>query len=158
MSVNVNEERELDWDDEIENDSPDFILLAEGEYPFEVYDFERDRHPGSEKLPPCNKAVLKLKVFGENGESVIIKHNLFLHGKTEGLICAFFTAIGHRKHGEKLKMNWNKAIGCRGRAKIGIRKYKPEGKEERQYNEVLRFFDPPENEDATGRSYTEGDF
>ena len=79
-------ERELDWNDEIEKDS-DFTLLPEGDYDFTVESFERGRHPGSDKLPACNKAILKL------------------HTKTEGMISAFFTAIGQKKKGEKVKMN-----------------------------------------------------
>ena len=35
--------REFGWDDEIQNDSPDLVLLPEGEYPFEVTKFERPR-------------------------------------------------------------------------------------------------------------------
>ena len=29
-------ERELGWDDEIEKDGPEFVLLPEGDYSFEV--------------------------------------------------------------------------------------------------------------------------
>ena len=54
-------ERELDWNDEIEKDS-DFTLLPEGDYDFTVESFERGRHPGSDKLPACNKAILKLRI------------------------------------------------------------------------------------------------
>ena len=37
-------ERELGWDDEIEKDGPEFVLLPEGDYSFEVVGFERARH------------------------------------------------------------------------------------------------------------------
>lgn len=95
-------ERELGWDDEIEKDGPEFVLLPEGDYSFEVVGFERARHNGSEKLPACNKAVLTIRLTSDDGEkSTTIKHNLFLHSKTEGMLCAFFTAIGQRKKGEK---------------------------------------------------------
>lgn len=134
-----NQGYELGWDDPIEHDSPEFVVLPEGDYEFEVIEFERARHPGSEKLPPCNKAIVHLKIEGPEGIS-IIRHNLFLHTITEGMLCAFFTGIGQRKKGEKIKMNWNQVIGSRGRAKVGIRKY--EGKE---YNEIKRFYEPEEN-------------
>ena len=84
--MNNNAERELGWDDPIENDSPDFVLLPEGDYDFEVVSFERARHAGSEKLPPCNKAIVHIKIEGEEGIS-IIRHNLFLHTITEGMLC-----------------------------------------------------------------------
>lgn len=66
-------ERELGWDDQIENDGADFVILPEGDYNFEVVSFERGRHNGSDKLPPCNKATIHIKVKGEEGET-IIKH------------------------------------------------------------------------------------
>lgn len=40
---NGNQGFELDWGSEIENDSPDFIVLPEGEYDFTVKSFERGR-------------------------------------------------------------------------------------------------------------------
>ena len=66
-----------------------------------------------------------------------MRHNLFLHTRTEGMICNFFTAIGQRQHGQQYTMNWNAVPGARGRARIGIREYN--GK---KYNEVKRFLEP----------------
>jgi hypothetical protein len=144
-------EREFNWDDQIENDGPEFVLLPEGDYDFEVISFERGRHNGSEKLPPCNKATVHIKIQGEEGET-IIKHNLFLHSKTEGMLCAFFTAIGQRKHGEKVSMNWNAVTGSVGRCKVGIKKY--EGKD---YNEIKKFYEPSEGQ-PTGPQWKAGNF
>ena len=87
------EEREFGWDDEIENDS-EFQILPDGDYNFTVTGFERGRHQGSAKLPPCNKAIITLNVADGKGNQGTIKHNLFLHTKTEGMLCAFFTALG----------------------------------------------------------------
>lgn len=129
-------DRELDWGDSIENDSPEYILLPEGEYDFVVDHFDRERHNGSEKLPPCWKAVIYLRVETPQGVATV-RHNLFLHTRTEGMVCAFFTAIGQRQHGQRITMNWNAVPGSRGRAKIGVREYN--GK---QYNEVKRFLEP----------------
>ena len=64
-------EREFGWDDAIEKDS-EFELLPEGDYDFEVTGFERARHNGSDKLPPCNKAVLTIKLIGADGKSTTI--------------------------------------------------------------------------------------
>jgi hypothetical protein len=130
---------ELGWDDQIEHDSPDFVVLPEGDYDFEVIEFERARHSGSEKLPPCNIAIVHIQIKNVEGIS-IIKHRLFLHKKTEGMLCAFFTAIGQRKHGEKFQMNWNAIIGARGRARVGIREYN-----DKKYNEIKRFYEPEES-------------
>ena len=110
-------ERELGWDDTIQQDSTDFILLPEGLYSFVVKGFERGRHmpnpqnPG--KLPACNKATVNVEVATEQGVA-LLKHNLFLHSSTEGMLSAFFGAIGQKKKGEPLKMNWQTIIGSRG--------------------------------------------
>ena len=147
-----NQERELGWDDQIEQDGPEFVVLPEGDYNFEVIDFERARHNGSDKLPACNKAIVHIKIQGAEGISVI-RHQLFLHTITEGMLCAFFTAIGQRKKGEKVGMNWNAVIGSAGRAKVGIRKY--EGKE---YNEIKRFHEPSEGPQNSNKGFQAGRF
>ena len=141
MADNTNMGRELGWDDEIERDS-EFTLLPEGDYDFEVISFERARHAGSTKLPACNKAVLTLEVGGDQA-AARIRHNLFLHTKTEGMLCAFFLGIGARKHGEKVSMDWNRVVGARGRCKLGIRKWiSDKSGEEMQSNEIKRFYEP----------------
>ena len=132
-------ERELDWEDTIENDS-DFTILPEGDYDFEVVEFERARHAGSEKIPPCNKAVVSLKIKSDTDETTI-KHNLYLHSKTEGMLCAFFSAIGQRQHGEKLKMDWSKVVGSTGRAKIEIKKITKDDGTVAEFNQVKKFYD-----------------
>ena len=143
MSNDKNIERELDWDSEIENESPEFVLLPEGEYEFEVISFERARYAGGEKLPPCNQAKLKLKIETPEGIATV-SNNLFLHSRTEGLLSAFFNCIGQKKHGEKVQMNWGRVIGARGRALIGVRTYN-----EKEFNEVKRFLDPVDAASAT---------
>lgn len=135
-----NDGRELGWDDQIENDGPEFVTLPEGDYGFVVTNFERARHAGSDKLPPCNKAIVYLKIEGSEGVTTI-KHQLFLHSNTEGLLCAFFAAIGQRKKGEKATMNWNAVVGSKGRAKIGIRTWKNDEGREYTANEVKKFYE-----------------
>lgn len=148
-------ERALDWNDEIENDGSSFVLLPPGDYDFTVTAFERERHPGSAKLPPCNKAVLTLEITSAQGTATL-KHNLFLHSKTEGLLCAFFVSIGQRKHGEKLRMDWNRVVGSRGRCTLGVREWVGERTGEKmKSNEVTRFLEPAEN---AAPHFTEGDF
>ena len=132
--------RELGWNDPIEKDGSDFTLLDPGEYDFAVRSFERKRFAGSAKLPPCNQAVLTLEIDGTTVES-----SLFLHSKTEGLLCQFFRSIGSRKHGERIVMDWGKVPGSTGRCKIGHRKWtgSKDGKEHLS-NQVEKFLDPVE--------------
>lgn len=123
MSNNYENEREFGWDDEIAKDS-EFILLPEGDYCFKVKGFERGRHTptGAGKLPACNKAIITIDIPTDEGVASI-KHNLFLHSSTEGLLSAFFGAIGFKKKGEPLKMDWNKIVGEIGICKVQIREY-----------------------------------
>lgn len=132
-------ERELAWDDTIEKDSGgDFILLPEGDYNFTVAKFERARFNGSTNLPPCNQAKLELTIHSSQGD-VTIFHNLFLHTKTEGLLSAFFSAIGQKKKGEPLRMNWNAVIGANGRCQLEHNKYKKDGRDFTN-NQVKKFY------------------
>jgi len=147
------EERALSWDDEINYEERSFITLPEGEYDFEVVDFERQRHPGSEKLPPCNKAVLQIRITAPTGDSTTVYHNLFLHTKTAGFLSEFFVAIGHMRKGESIRMNWNQVVGARGRCRVGIRKWIGDDGQERQSNEIKKFLEP-----QTTPSYTAGSF
>ncbi|MDD6484779.1 MAG: DUF669 domain-containing protein [Clostridiales bacterium] len=153
-------EREFGWDDYIENDSQGFVLLPEGDYDFVVTKFERSRHNGSAKLPPCNKAVLTLEIKSDEG-TVYINHNLFLHSKTEGMLCAFFTAIGARKKGEKLKMDWSKVTGAKGRCRVGIHEYTKKDGTIGKINDIKYFHEPPEKAQEPAKpygAYTPGNF
>lgn len=133
---NNNQGFELGWDAEIEKDSPEFIILPEGEYDFVVKSFERGRHNGSDKIGPCPKAILTLGIDTYDGEAIVRKE-LLLHSKLEGLLCEFFTCIGQRQHGQRVAMNWNAVTGACGRCKIGTRVYNGN-----QYNEVKKFLEP----------------
>ena len=143
MAENI--ERELSWDDYIEKESS-FVLLKEGDYNFSVSGFERARHPGSEKLPPCPKAVIQIYIESPEG-STTINHNLFLHTKCEGMLSAFFESIGLKKKGERLQMPWNKVIGTTGRCKVTVRHYKNKDGEDRESNQINRFY-PKEDKPA----------
>lgn len=139
---NNNMEKEFDWNDSIENDGNEYVLLPEGDYNFEVINFERSRHNGSEKLPPCNKAVLTIRLTSDDGQQMSsVQHNLFLHSKTEGMLCAFFTAIGQRKKGEKINMNWNLVVGSKGRCKVGIHEWSGNDGEVKKSNQIKKFYE-----------------
>lgn len=87
-NYNTNRNDALDWDSVIEAEN-EFVLLPEGEYEFTVKNFERGYFNGSEKMSACPKAELTLQIDAPQG-TAIVKHNLFLSRKTEGLVCAFF--------------------------------------------------------------------
>ena len=135
----------MDWDDVIENDGQEFVILPEGDYTFTVTSFERGRFPGSAKLPACNKATISINIDNDKGVATA-RFDLILYRTLEWKIASFFRCIGQKKHGEKVSMNWNGIVGARGKAHIKPRTYIKDG-EERQANDVDRFYD---YEEATG--------
>lgn len=151
-------ERELGWEEEIENDGNDFVLIDEGDYEFVVTKFERGRSKGSDKLPPCNMAVLTIRV---NDETTITE-NLILHSKMEWKLCQFFTSIGLRKHGEKMRMNWGKVLGATGRCRVIVEDYTGKDGKVRQTNRIDKFLEPEETAAASDqpqqRKWTPGKF
>jgi len=130
----------LDWDDAIESDGQEFVILEEGDYNFTVTDFERGRFPGGAKIPPCNKAALTLQVKTPDGVA-ICRTDLLLYKTMEWKLSAFFRCIGQKKHGERLVMDWNRVIGSRGRAHFKPRTYTDHDGNERQANDLDRFYD-----------------
>ncbi len=130
----------MDWNDTIENDGQEFVILEEGDYNFTVTGFERGRFPGGPKVPACNKAALTLQVKTDEGIAVI-RTDLLLYRSLEWRISAFFRCIGQKKHGERLVMDWNRVVGSQGRAHFKPRTYTDRDGNERQANDVDRFYD-----------------
>lgn len=111
--------KEFGWDDEIQKDN-EFVTLEEGDYDFVIDHYERARHNGSEKIPPCNKAVVFFKVMGPNGQETTIQEGYILHAKMEWKLSELFCGVGLKKKGEKFKMNWGALPGLKGRAQISL--------------------------------------
>lgn len=160
----ASEDQEIGWEGTITDDGGEYVLLAPGIYPFIVRNVERKRYtpkPGS-KLPACNQAVVHLVVV-DSGRETDVQTNLFLTKAQEWTLSAFFRAIGQKKRGEPLRMNWNTVPGASGYVEIGNREYKGQ-----KYNEVKRFIDPdkaPAGSAAPaspapqqGKTYTPGSF
>lgn len=135
--------RELGWDEGFDKDfsENDFIVLPEGDYDFTVESFERARHEGSEWTPPCNKAILKLKIDTEEGSTIVVL-NLYLCSKDScrRTIYRFHESIGLVKDGETLKPNWNAGalVGQTGRAHIVQRPDKNDPS--KIYNNIKSFY------------------
>lgn len=140
---NNDQGHELDWDDEITKDSSEFSLLKPGKYPFTVKSWSRGQHNGSAKLPPCKMCELEIIVNDPStGDEALIKHRLYLHSKTEGLLSQFFVSIGLKKHGETLKMQWNKVPGATGYCNVYVDTWKGDDGNERKSNKIKSFCDP----------------
>jgi len=135
-----NKDMLMDWNDSIETDGQEYVLLPEGDYNFTVINFERGRFPGGPKVPPCNKASITVQVHHKDGVATV-KFDLLLYRSLEWRISAFFRCIGQKKHGEKLTMDWNKVIGSQGRAHFKQRTYTNQAGEEKVINDIERFVD-----------------
>lgn len=132
-------ERELNWDDEIADESGSFEPLPAGDYSFTVAKIERARSSGSGKLPPCNMAKVTLNVHGAEYDKEIVE-NLVLHSSLEWKLSQFFLSIGLKKHGEPLRMNWAAATGKTGNCQVGVRTFKRRDGGEGTSNEIVRFY------------------
>lgn len=140
MSNYLNNNAGMDWDDVLENDGQEYVVLPEGDYIFTVTDFERGRFPGSAKMQPCNKATLTLQVETDDGVANV-RTDLILNRLVEFRISAFFRCIGQKKQGQRLVMDWNHVVGSRGRAHFKPRNYTDRDGNERQANNVDYFYD-----------------
>lgn len=140
----LNESQELSWDGTIsaESEPKEYVLLPEGDYAFTVEKFEKQRFKpkrSDSKVPECWAAQLHLLVYPHEAdeEPIKVQTKLFLHTVVEFKLSEFFLAIGQKKHGEQLRMNWNAVPGAQGYLHINHREYN--GKE---YNNVQYFIDP----------------
>lgn len=139
----ADEAKVFDWDDEIEYDGEDrsFVTVEEGDYDFEVVKFERSHYTpkAGAKTPACNQADVTLKIATDEGDCYVTDR-FPLATTMEWKISAFFRSIGLKHHGERLKMKWNEAIGCTGRAHIT----KTKGNNDNVFfNNVGKYIDPP---------------
>lgn len=130
------------WDDEVETVDSSFTVLPEGEYEFVVKDFERGRTKGGGKLKPCDQAIYTLHMLNPGGLSADINHYLPLDDSLLWKITQFFKGIGliaqDTPEGTKVRYPWENAVGCRGRAEVGIRKWTGDDGKERKSNDIAR--------------------
>ena len=128
----------LDWDTEIEDTAPDFIVVPEGEYQFKVAAMERGHFPGSKKIGPCFKATLTLKIYVPDGICTL-KTDIYLSSLLKWKIAQFFRAINMLQEGGKTVTDWDHVVGKIGRAKVKVRTYTTNAGEERTVNVIDTF-------------------
>lgn len=130
----------LDWEDSINGDGRRRVILPEGEYDFTVVKVDRQIFVGSDKIPPCNRAILTLRIDMAD-DTAIFYTDLLLHKSREWQLCAFFQSIAKKQPGKAYTMNWNEVEGAIGHAKIGVKTYTDKNENERTVNIVERYFD-----------------
>ncbi len=133
------EGRELGWDDYVQEDGKEFIILPEGDYDFTIEKFERSRTDGKGKLPPCNKAIVYFTIHNPHGEDVTVIEHFVLHTSLEWKISELFCSIGQKQKGEKVQMKWQTIPGSKGRCKLIINEYEKDG-ETRKSNRIKTFY------------------
>lgn len=134
----------MDWDEVIEEDGADFLLVEPGDYNFMVAKFERGEYPGSAKIPKCNRAELTLQVDTPKGMATCFV-NLILYRSMEWKLSQFFRSIGQKQKGEKLTMDWSKVPGAVGRGHFNVRTYKDKNGNEKKVNDCDRFLEFDKN-------------
>lgn len=133
----------LDFNSEIEMDSQEFILLPEGDYAFIVKEVEQSFYQGeSEKIGNgCPMVTLKLEIKSPKGTATV-QDRLYLNEDLVWKLSSFFRCIGLKKHGEKVKMNWNAAIMQEGLCHIIQEKWIDRNGNEKLSNRVDKYLDP----------------
>lgn len=147
----ADENREIDWDDEITNDGEysgdETVILPEGNYPFEVIKTEKVRFDGSSKIPPCWMAKVYLRIDGGELGNGFCVENIYLVDRLEWKASSFLRAVGMKKHGEPIA--WRKLVqtdGEKGRCRIYVDTYTGRDNKEKQSNKVEKFFDKEEQQ------------
>ena len=133
----------LGWDDDFEAQESTFVLLPEGDYWFEITKLEKGRHNGSDKVPPCNKAIITFCIHAPQGDVVITENYLLIDlDWARRKMTEFFSAIGFaEKGGQRVRMHWAPdLIGKRGICHIAPRKYKTQDGDERQTNDLKKLY------------------
>ena len=143
--MNDQNNQAMSWDDVLENDGSEFTVLPEGDYTFEVTGFECGSFPGSEKMCPCDKATLTLHIDSEEGSTNVFD-DLILHKRMEWKLSQFFRAIGQKKKGERVAMNWNRIVGSKGRVHIYVNKYTDKSGQPKENNKVSRYLEYDEDQ------------
>lgn len=132
----------FDYEDEIQDDGGNgFTLVEAGDYGFTVKSFERGQFPGGKKIPACKKVTVTLVLNTDQG-GVPVKEDFILWSTMEWKLSGFFRSIGMKKHGEKIRLDWQGAVGRTGAARIGVRDWVGNDGQTRRSNEVEKFYDP----------------
>jgi len=111
------------WESPIDEDgSGGSPLLPPGKYGFVVKSLTKAVSKG-DKTTGAPQAKLVLMVYNINDDTYANRigtayDTLTLHDDTWGMVCAFFRAIGERKHGETIVPKWDEVPGATGKAEL----------------------------------------
>jgi hypothetical protein len=126
------------WDEPIDVEPDEFVILPAGTYPFTITGYERTHTSSKSKNP--NEPMLKLELEINGGELGVARAFRYIiwTEKYRWKQSELFTAIGQRKHGDtNFRPNWQMINGASGWCKTDVRQYNGS-----QQMEVVRMLDP----------------
>lgn len=131
----------LDFGCEITQESQ-YVDIPDGTYDFKVESIERGQHNGSDKIPPCNKMIVRLGIKMPDGSEPQIQEQFILWSTMEWKLSAFFISIGMKKKGEPMPTcNWMTEIpgrtGC-----CEVKKQPDKNDPSKTYTHVDKFLEP----------------
>lgn len=138
-----------------EADEGGWTLVPAGIYIFVVSNVQTERYePGpNSKLPACWKVAVTLDVRDTAGNAGRVTENLFCTKKQAWKIKNLFVACGLvQRSAESFTPDWKGLLGHDGVCEIGVRNYKDRDGNDRQANEVKRFFDPEDGQEALAKA------
>lgn len=101
--MTTNENEFFGWDDEITSNGSEFTTLLPGTYEGEITKVTKGRWDKAGNMYGCPYAEVTVSVLTPEGNTALVKDNLFLSRKTEFKIAAFLMALGLKKKDESIK-------------------------------------------------------
>ena len=138
MDANEKMDEVLDFDGEIQHDGAAFAVLPDNdEVEFTVNDVVKGRNKDG-TLPQVRLELNCVSLAGHGRANV--SDFITMTRKSEWKLCEFFTALGLRRHGETLKMNWD-IKGRTGRATVIVEKFTKRDGSEGTGNKIKRYLE-----------------
>lgn len=131
----------LEYEGEIAASENEFELIPAGTYDFEVEEVGRKQYNGGDKMGPCPIAAVRCRIVGGQQDGRVFFCDIYLNSKVSWKIRQFFVCLGMHPADapkeQKVRMDWSRAVGRRGRVKLGVRTYN-----EREYTDVKEWLKP----------------
>lgn len=144
--TDYNEDEVIDFDGTIEKDGEGFTTLPDGdEVEFKIMEVEKGRNADGTK-PQVKMKVACTSVNG-HGRTNITDY-LTMTRKSEWKLCELFSAIGMRKHGETLRLDWD-IIGKTGRATVKTDSWTSRDGEKKLSNKIKNYLEPADDGDVS---------
>ena len=117
-NVPMDDNRPLGWDEDFVVQESDFVTLEEGDYDFEIVSFERTQYSGSDKVPPCMRLDVKLRVT-DGVNTTTLTEKMFLLQKFAWKLSDLLVSVGAAKTRDNARPSMiTQCIGMKGRCHV----------------------------------------